>query len=85
MSSPLREGTGHFYYLSPTSHFEPLGNISSRNSYILGGALCSLGYDLTAPFARYVAMNGITSFKRYQISKLYPKDNPSKGRYREFY
>ncbi|KAL1211423.1 Histidine--tRNA ligase, cytoplasmic [Cardamine amara subsp. amara] len=50
-----------------------------------GGELCSLRYDLTVPFARYVAMNGITSFKRYQIAKVYRRDNPSKGRYREFY
>lgn len=50
-----------------------------------GGELCSLRYDLTVPFARYVAMNGLSSFKRYQISKVYRRDNPSKGRYREFY
>ncbi|CAI0556304.1 unnamed protein product [Linum tenue] len=50
-----------------------------------GGELCSLRYDLTVPFARYVAMNGITSFKRYQIAKVYRRDNPAKGRYREFY
>lgn len=50
-----------------------------------GGELSSLRYDLTVPFARYVAMNGITSFKRYQIAKVYRRDNPSKGRYREFY
>ncbi|KAL6996782.1 histidine--tRNA ligase [Sarracenia purpurea var. burkii] len=50
-----------------------------------GGELCSLRYDLTVPFARYVAMNGITSFKRYHIAKVYRRDNPSKGRYREFY
>lgn len=30
-------------------------------------------------------MNGLTSFKRYQIAKVYRRDNPSKGRYREFY
>ncbi|KAF8052198.1 hypothetical protein N665_1588s0010 [Sinapis alba] len=50
-----------------------------------GGELCSLRYDLTVPFARYVAMNGIVTFKRYQIAKVYRRDNPSKGRYREFY
>lgn len=50
-----------------------------------GGELCSLRYDLTVPFARYVAMNGLTSFKRYQTAKVYRRDNPSKGRYREFY
>lgn len=50
-----------------------------------GGELCSLRYDLTVPLARYVAMNGLTSFKRYQIAKVHRRDNPSKGRYREFY
>lgn len=50
-----------------------------------GGELCSLRYDLTVPFARYVAMNGLMSFKRYQIAKVYRRDNPSKGRFREFY
>lgn len=50
-----------------------------------GGELCSLRYDLTVPFARYVAMNSLTSFKRYQVAKVYRRDNPSKGRFREFY
>ncbi|KAL5843269.1 hypothetical protein ACOSQ4_009227 [Xanthoceras sorbifolium] len=50
-----------------------------------GGELCSLRYDLTVPFARYVAMNGLTSLKRHQIAKVYRRDNPSKGRFREFY
>lgn len=30
-------------------------------------------------------MNGIKSFRRYQMAKVYRRDNPSKGRYREFY
>ncbi|RVW59226.1 Histidine--tRNA ligase, cytoplasmic [Vitis vinifera] len=59
--------------------------IKSTWSDLPGGELCSLRYDLTVPFARYVAMNGLTSFKRYQIAKVYRRDNPSKGRYREFY
>ncbi|CAI9276729.1 unnamed protein product [Lactuca saligna] len=50
-----------------------------------GGEICSLRYDLTVPFARYVAMNGLTSFRRYQIAKVYRRDNPSKARHREFY
>lgn len=54
-------------------------------TFLQGGELCSLRYDLTVPFARYVAMNGLTSFKRHQIAKVYRRDNPSKGRYREFY
>lgn len=53
-----------------------------------GGELCSLRYDLTVPFARYLAMNRQhQNFKRYQIAKVYRRDNPSvnKGRMREFY
>ncbi|KIR32571.1 histidyl-tRNA synthetase [Cryptococcus deuterogattii MMRL2647] len=52
-----------------------------------GGELCSLRYDLTVPFARYVAMNGISSIRRYHIGKVYRRDQPvmTKGRMREFY
>ncbi|KAK1752389.1 hypothetical protein QBC47DRAFT_404722 [Echria macrotheca] len=53
-----------------------------------GGELCSLRYDLTVPFARYLAMNkDIASIKRYHIAKVYRRDQPavSKGRMREFY
>lgn len=52
-----------------------------------GGELLSLRYDLTVPFARYVALNRIDQIKRYHIAKVYRRDNPqmSKGRYREFY
>lgn len=47
----------------------------------------SLRYDLTVPFARYVAMNKTSSIKRYQVAKVYRRDNPSmsRGRYREFF
>ena len=47
----------------------------------------ALKYDLTIPFARYVAMNhGILTFpfKRYQIQPVWRADRPQKGRYREF-
>ena len=33
------------------------------------GELLSLRYDLTVPFARYLAMNRIINIKRYQIGK----------------
>ncbi len=48
----------------------------------------ALRYDLTVPFARYVAMNqhAITfPFKRFQIQPVWRADRPQKGRYREFY
>jgi histidyl-tRNA synthetase len=47
-----------------------------------------LRYDLTVPFARYVAMNRgelTFPFKRYQIQPVWRADRPQKGRYREFY
>lgn len=48
----------------------------------------ALRYDLTIPFARYVAMNsGIITlpFKRYQMQPVWRADRPQRGRYREFY
>ncbi|XP_047112581.1 histidine--tRNA ligase, cytoplasmic [Schistocerca piceifrons] len=52
-----------------------------------GGEILSLRYDLTVPFARYLAMNKISNIKRYHIAKVYRRDNPAmtRGRYREFY
>ncbi|XP_017758116.1 PREDICTED: histidine--tRNA ligase, cytoplasmic isoform X3 [Eufriesea mexicana] len=52
-----------------------------------GGEILSLRYDLTVPFARYLAMGKISSIKRFHIAKVYRRDNPAttKGRYREFY
>lgn len=48
----------------------------------------ALRYDLTVPFARFVAMNqGKLTFpyKRYQIQPVWRADRPAKGRFREFY
>lgn len=48
----------------------------------------ALKYDLTIPFARYVAMNHNQlsfPFKRYQVQPVWRADRPQKGRYREFY
>ena len=48
----------------------------------------ALRYDLTVPFARFVAQhqNDITfPFKRYQIQPVWRADRPQHGRYQEFY
>ncbi|HVU54958.1 MAG TPA: histidine--tRNA ligase [Puia sp.] len=48
----------------------------------------ALRYDLTIPFARYVAMNHgqlTFPFSRYQMQPVWRADRPQKGRYREFY
>lgn len=52
-----------------------------------GGELLSLRYDLTVPFARFMAVHNLPSIKRYHIGKVYRRDNPqmTKGRFREFY
>jgi histidyl-tRNA synthetase len=47
----------------------------------------ALKYDLTIPFARYVAMNHTKltfPFRRYQMQPVWRADRPQKGRYREF-
>lgn len=47
----------------------------------------ALKYDLTIPFARFVAMNHTRltfPYKRYQIQPVWRADRPQKGRYREF-
>lgn len=48
----------------------------------------ALRYDLTIPFARYVAMNQndiAFPFRRYQMQPVWRADRPQKGRYREFW
>jgi histidyl-tRNA synthetase len=52
-----------------------------------GGELLALRYDLTVPFARFLALNSVGNIKRFHIGKVYRRDQPalSRGRYREFY
>jgi len=48
----------------------------------------ALHFDLTVPFARYVALNlnELTfPFRRYQVQKVWRGERPQKGRFREFY
>ena len=48
----------------------------------------ALRYDLTIPFARYVATHFHElsfPFRRYQLQPVWRADRPQKGRYREFY
>jgi translation initiation factor 2-alpha kinase 4 len=37
------------------------------------GILLTLPYDLTLPFARYIARNKITNLRRYNFSRVYRK------------
>ncbi|KAI1361903.1 hypothetical protein F5Y08DRAFT_313516 [Xylaria arbuscula] len=52
-----------------------------------GGEDLALRYDLTVPFARWLAMNSTQQIKRYHIAKVYRRDQPAiaRGRMREFY
>ncbi|RLO05823.1 hypothetical protein DYB28_003242 [Aphanomyces astaci] len=52
-----------------------------------GGELLALRYDLTVPFARFMALHNPGNMKRYAIARVYRRDNPqiARGRFREFY
>ena len=72
-------------YLSKTSQ-EDIDSGSKKLTHKISEK--GLRYDLTIPFARYVAMNQneiAFPFKRYQIQPVWRADRPQKGRYREFY
>lgn len=45
----------------------------------------ALRYDLTVPKVRFSIANNVTKDRIYSIGKVYRRDNPAKGRYREFY
>ncbi|MDR2768920.1 MAG: histidine--tRNA ligase [Treponema sp.] len=52
-----------------------------------GGRDVAMRFDLTVPFARFVAEHrGVLTlpFKRYHIAKVWRGENTQKGRYREF-
>lgn len=52
-----------------------------------GGESLALRYDLTVPFARFLASHPVGNIRRFHIGKVYRRDQPalSRGRYREFY
>lgn len=53
-----------------------------------GGRDVAMRFDLTVPFARFLAMHRhelVLPFRRYHIGKAWRGENPQKGRYREFY
>ncbi|EQC48876.1 histidine--tRNA ligase [Bacteriovorax sp. BSW11_IV] len=68
----------------------PENLLNEKNSRALTKHISEKGlkYDLTVPFARFVATNHGTlsfPFKRYQIQPVWRADRPQKGRYREFF
>ncbi len=80
LNNGLHEPTNH---QKATDGFQKV--LAGKNSTQLTER--ALKYDLTIPFARFVAMNhGKLTFpyKRYQIQPVWRADRPQKGRYREF-
>lgn len=64
-------------------------HLQGKNSQKIAPQISKKGlrYDLTVPFARYVAQHQndiVFPFKRYQIQNVYRADRPQKGRYQEF-
>jgi len=85
-----------------TASVEYLETLASKGEinkevYTIGRALSegvnteserALHFDLTVPFARYVAQHQADlpfPFRRYQIQKVWRGERPQKGRFREFY
>ncbi len=62
------------------------GQESRNEIYLLDGEKSGLIYDLTVPLARYISMNKdvVLPFKRYQIARVWRRDEPQKMRSREF-
>lgn len=76
------------FELSETLHSGQYGE-DSKLIYDLadqGGERLSLRYDLTVPFARFMAVHNMTNIKRYHVGKVYRRDQPqmNRGRFREF-
>lgn len=64
------------------------GDKLTYNFETRGNRRVALPYDLTVPFARFVASYWQSipiPFKRYQIQRVWRAERPQKGRLREFY
>lgn len=103
MKLEMRRACESFGYVPlETSAVEYIETLSSKGDinkeiYTIGRALGegegqdadrALRFDLTVPFARYVAQNYselVFPFKRYQIQRVWRGERPQKGRFREFY
>jgi len=85
-----KEGERLLFKILNSGDFSEGVDFSTPNKSELALKICEKGlrYDLTVPFARFVAQhqNEIQfPFKRYQIQQVWRADRPQKGRYREFY
>ncbi|MDE1860275.1 MAG: histidine--tRNA ligase [Candidatus Micrarchaeota archaeon] len=62
------------------------GDEPTKQIYTLEGGEAGMRFDFTVPLARYLAMNRNLAlpFKRYQVGKVWRKDEPQRMRSREF-
>ncbi len=85
------ESYGYLPFETPA--FEKLSILKRKSGEEIAGQLFeiknadyALRFDLTIPFARYVSNSSMPlPFKRYCISRVWRREEPQKGRYREFY
>jgi ATP phosphoribosyltransferase regulatory subunit HisZ len=57
-------------FLPPPTRTQTRAHAPTHPTSAQGGELLSLRYDLTVPFARYVAVNSVGNIKRYHIGKV---------------
>lgn len=69
-----------------TLNSKAYGQQSRSEIYVLDDGKTGMIYDLSVPLARFMAMNKdiMLPFKRYQIAKVWRRDEPQKMRSREF-
>lgn len=62
------------------------GDEPAKQMYTMDEGSTALRFDLTVPLARYMAMNKDTPlpFKRYQIDRIWRREEPQRMRSREF-
>ncbi len=57
-----------------------------RQIFVIDGGEYGLRFDLTVPLARYAASADVPQpFKRYAIDVVWRREEPQRGRFREFY
>jgi len=66
---------------------EEHGDIRNQVYHVDENNLYTLRYDLTKPFARYMAQNGLSQFSRVQAGPVFRKDTPAvtNGRFCQFW
>lgn len=92
----IRETFREFGYVPlETPALEYLSTLNAKNQggdeiagqiFALEGEKLGLRFDLTVPLARVAASTSFPKpFKRYQIGRAWRREEPQKGRYREFW